>query len=304
MFAVITISFILLRLAPGDPVSIMLLAAQDDLGGVGSVQEFDALREELGFDLPIYQQYFAYLLNVIQGDLGYSFHSGRPVAELILRNLPATLILALAGMSVAIVIGVLAGTVAALHRNTAYDYVITTFTLFALSAPNFWLGILLLYAASFQLGWFPVVDRSTDDIGRQLHQLVLPALVVGTNASALIARVARSSMLDVLSLDYVRTARAKGLLERVINFRHALPNAAIPVVTIGGLTFANLLGGAVVIEVVFARQGLGRLVVEAVYNRDYSVVQGAIVVMVFFVILTNIAVDVLYTFLDPRIRYD
>jgi len=298
---VVTISFFLLRAAPGDPILMMFDFSEE--GGV-SEEILQDMRRMRGLDLPVLQQYVMYVSSVARGDLGRTMRGNRPVTGEIIRNLPPTLALAVAGLTVAVVIGVVSGILAALYRDTWIDYAVTAFAMFSYSAPNFWLGILLLYLFSYVLGWFPILDVRGGNIWNQLHVLVLPALTIGGHSAAVIARMMRSTLLDVLGLDYVRTAAAKGLRPSTVVYKHALRNASLPVVTVAGLSFASLLGGSVVVEVVFARNGLGRLVVDSVFMRDYTLVQGTILFLIATVILVNLLLDFAYAFLDPRIRYD
>ncbi|MEX2355711.1 MAG: ABC transporter permease [Thermaerobacterales bacterium] len=296
---VLTLVFLLLRLAPGDPVEVMFDIQTDNI----SVETIERIRRDYGLDLPLHRQYLNYIASAIRGDFGTSFYFRRPVAQEMKRNFPPTAALAVAGISIAITLGVGSGIISALRPNTLIDYIVTTVSMLGLSAPNFWLGILLIYVFAFQLRWFPIVSSATT-LTEHLHILVLPALTIGTSSAALIARMTRSAVLEVLGLDYIRTAYAKGLAQRTVVYKHALRNAAIPVITIAGLSFAALLGGAVVVEFVFAREGLGWLIVGAVYNRDYPVLQGSMVLLVVIIMSVNLLVDLTYTLLDPRIRYD
>jgi ABC-type dipeptide/oligopeptide/nickel transport system permease component len=299
LLGVVTLAFITIRLAPGDPAELLL----GDYAGL-SAQVLEDLRRKLGLDRPVHEQYLIYLRSVLTGDLGTSFRSGRPVLQDIAAQLPYTLMLTLSGVIFALLIGVPSGVIAALRRNTWIDYVATTSAMIWVSSPSFWFGILLIYVFAYRLGWFPVFGGgSLSDPATLIPHLVLPTIAVGTRSAALITRMARSAMLDVLTSDYIRTARAKGAGERRVVLRHAIRNASIPVVTVVGLDIAYLLSGAVVIETVFSRPGLGKLVVDSVYARDYSAVQGGIIVFAGFVLLTNLLVDLTYAWIDPRVRY-
>jgi peptide/nickel transport system permease protein/oligopeptide transport system permease protein len=299
VLGVITLAFVLIHAAPGDPATLLL----GDYTGV-TPQVIVELREHLGLGKPLPVQYVKYMTNALRGDFGRSFRTNQPVLREIVVNAPFTIVLALAGVSLAILVGVPAGILSGIRRNTAVDYAVTTVSMLWLSSPSFWFAILLIYVLSYRLGWFPIFGAGTWDDWRSLaRHLVLPAVAVGVRSAALIARMTRSSMLEVLQQDYVRTARAKGLAGSAIVLRHALRNAAIPVITIVGLDVAYLVGGAVVIETVFARPGLGKLVVDAIYARDYPMVQGAIMMFAFGILFVNLLVDLSYAFVDPRIRY-
>lgn len=291
-------SFLIIQLTPGDPARLIL--GQD--ADATSVQ---ALRQQLGLDRPLLVQYGQFLLRVVQGDLGTSFRSGRSVLSTLQGSFPNTVELALVSVLLATVIGMGLGIVSALRRGSWVDTSATTLSLVGISIPNFWLGLILMIAFSYHLGWFPASGRggpvwSWDG----LRSLMLPAFTLATGSAATIARITRASLLEVLSQDYVRTARAKGLHENRVTFRHALANALIPVVTIVGLQFGFLLGGAVVTERIFAWPGLGSVLINAINNRDLPVVQGALIVVSTVFVLINLFTDLLYGFLDPRIRYD
>jgi peptide/nickel transport system permease protein len=299
VLGVVTFAFLLIHIAPGDPAELML----GDYTGV-TPQVLADMRERLGLDRPLPVQYVSYVTSVLRGDLGRSFRTNQPVLSEIATQTPFTLVLAAAGVLVAVLLGVPSGIVTALRRNTTVDYITTTVTMLWLASPSFWLAILLIYFLSYKLGWFPVFGAGTWGDWRSLAiHLILPAAAIGVRSAALISRMTRSSMLEVLHQDYVRTARAKGLADWVVVYRHALRNAAIPVITIIGLDIAYLLGGAVVTETVFARPGLGKLVVDAIYARDYPTVQGAIMVFAMGILVVNLLVDLSYALVDPRIRY-
>jgi len=299
VLGVVTLAFLLIHIAPGDPAELML----GDYTGV-TPQVLADMRERLGLDRPLPVQYVSYVTSVLRGDLGRSFRTNQPVLSEIATQTPFTLILAAAGVLLAVLIGVPSGIVTALRRNTTVDYITTTVAMLWLASPSFWFAILLIYFLSYKLGWFPVFGAGTWGDWRSLAiHLILPAAAIGVRSAALISRMTRSSMLEVLHQDYVRTARAKGLADWAVVYRHALRNAAIPVITIIGLDIAYLLGGAVVTETVFARPGLGKLVVDAIYSRDYPTVQGAIMVFAMGILVVNLLVDLSYAIVDPRIRY-
>src|SRR6058998_1842423 len=280
----------MLFLVPGDPVKMMLAEF------VTSPDQIAQMRAQLHLDEPLPQQYGRFVANALRGDLGTSIRSRTLVATEIAENVGNTAQLALASMAVAVAIGVPLGLVAALMRNSWLDVGSMIVALLGVSMPSFWLGLLMIFAFSLHLGWFPATGG-----GDVLH-LVLPAVTLGTIASAIIARLTRSSMLEVLGQDYVRTARAKGLAWWGVVVRHALRNALIPVVTIFGLQFGNLLAGAVIVETVFSRPGLGRLIVGGILSKDFPLVQGTILFVATAYVLLNLVVDLSYAALDPRIR--
>jgi peptide/nickel transport system permease protein len=290
LFGVTLAVFSMLFLVPGDPVKMMLAEF------VTSPDQIAQMRAQLHLDEPILQQYGRFVGNAVRGDLGTSIRSRRPVATEIAENVGSTAQLALASMAVAIGLGIPLGLVAALGRNSWLDVAAMVVALLGVAMPSFWLGLLLIFGFSLHLGWFPATG------GGDLHHLVLPAVTLGMIAAAIIARLTRSSMLEVLGQDYVRTARAKGLAWWGVVVRHALKNALIPIVTIFGLQFGNLLAGAVIVETVFSRPGLGRLVVGGILAKDFPLVQGAVLFVAVAYVLINVLVDVAYAFVDPRIR--
>lgn len=298
LFGVSLLTFSVLHLIPGDPVRVML---GDSIGGAASGDQsqsaYDSLRHQLGLDRPLPIQYTRYVGHALTGDLGRSFQKRRTVLRIIGDALPSTLALTFAGMAIAILFGTSLGVFAALKQHTWWDTGIMVVSLIGLATPSFWLGLVLLMIFSFRLHWFPVTS------GSGAAALVLPAVTLGLGAAGTIARLARASLLEVLRNEYVLTARAKGLRERVVVVRHALVNALIPVVTVVGLQFGQLLAGAFIIEVVFARRGIGRLLVDGVLARDYPVVQGVALVAGVGYVLVNFLVDLSYAWLDPRIRY-
>jgi peptide/nickel transport system permease protein len=297
VLGVITAVFLILHLTPGDP-------AQTILGEYATKQQVAELREQLGLNRPLYAQYLRFLWNAARGDFGYSITTRQPVMAETLRVMPYTVELCFAGILVSLIIGIPAGVISATHRNTIIDHASMSFAVIGISPPVFWLGIALIYIFSVQLRWFPAIGGGDHgDIRGLLYHLVLPAVCIGVRISAITARIARSSMLEVLSQEYVRTARAKGLREFLVVYKHALKNASIPLVTVVGLNMGVLLGGALLIEIVFARPGIGKLVVDAIFSRDYPQVQGTIAVFASAFILINLICDIAYAFLDPRIKY-
>jgi len=299
MFAVATLVFIMLRLVPGDPIAAMLF----DVGDPAAIEE---IRRNLGLDRPIYVQYGIWLGNALQGDFGNSIYGSRvEVSRLVLEALPRTLSIASISFVVAIVIAIPAGLIAATRRNTGADYAVTLVAFIGLSMPDFWLAILLIIVFAANLHWLPAIGYVplSEGFWPWFSHLILPSIAVGTAFSAIVARMIRSSMLEVLNMDYMRVARSKGLSELTLVLSHAFPNALIPVVTVIGIAFALLMSGAVVVENVFAIKGLGRLLIQGILNRDYPVVQGAILVVSAIFVFSNLLVDVLYSVIDPRIRY-
>lgn len=291
ILGVIVIVFAMVRLAPGDPA--LLLA-----GEFADQATVERVRERFGLDRPMHEQFIAFVGNLARGDLGRSTRTNRPVVEDLATFFPNTLELALGGILVAILIGIPAGVISAVRRNTWVDAVVTFLALLGVSMPVFWFGLLAILFFSVNLGWFPVAGRGT------LAHLVLPAITLGVSSTAIIARMTRSSMLEVLDQDYVRTARAKGVLRSSVIVKHALRNALVPVVTVGGLEFGRLMAGAVLTETVFTWPGIGRLLVDSILARDYPVVQGAVLVIATAFIFVNLLVDLVYGLIDPRIRYD
>jgi peptide/nickel transport system permease protein len=291
LFGVSLAVFSMLFLVPGDPVKMMLAEF------VTTPDQVAQMRAQLHLDDPILLQYGRFVGNALRGDLGTSIRSRRPVATEIGENLGRTAQLALASMVVAVAVGVPLGLVAALSRNSWLDVAAMLIALLGVSMPSFWLGLLLIFTFSLHLAWFPATGGGT------LLHLVLPSVTLGAIASAIIARLTRSSMLEVLGQDFVRTARAKGLGWWGVVVRHALKNALIPVITIFGLQFGNLLAGAVIVETVFSRPGLGRLIVGGILSKDFPLVQGTVLFVATFYVLINVLVDVAYGFADPRIRF-
>ena len=291
LFGVTLAVFSMLFLVPGDPVKMMLAEF------VTTPAQIEQMRAQLHLDEPILKQYGRFVGNALRGDLGTSIRSRRAVATEIGENVGSTAQLALASMAVAIAIGVPLGLMAALLRNSWLDAGSMIVALLGVSMPSFWLGLLLIFTFSLHLGWFPATG------GGDLWHLVLPSVTLGMIASAIIARLTRSSMLEVLGQDYVRTARAKGLAWWGVVVRHALKNALIPVITIFGLQFGNLLAGAVIVETVFSRPGLGRLIVGGILAKDFPLVQGTVLFVATAYVMINVLVDITYAFVDPRIRF-
>jgi peptide/nickel transport system permease protein len=291
LVGVSVIVFLMMRLLPGDVAQLIL----SDWGA--STAQVATLRTQLGLDEPLPVQYYHFANRALHGDLGRSVHTNRPVFAEIVSQFPSTIELTLAAIVFAILIGVPLGTTAALRRNSALDNGSMLVALLGVSMPSFWLGLLLIFVFSLHLAWFPATG------GGDLHHLVLPAITLGMIAAAIIARLTRSSMLEVLGQDYVRTAQAKGLSGFSVVVRHALKNALIPIITIFGLQFGNLLAGAVIVETVFSRPGLGRLIVGGILSKDFPLVQGVVLFVAATYVLINLLVDVAYAYADPRIRF-
>lgn len=298
LLLVTVLVFALTRVLPGDPARLLL-------GEEATPELVAQIREELGLNRPILVQYADWLWGLVRGDLGRSIRGNEPVAPIIWQKLPTTLELSLFSLLVAVAIGIPAGVLAALRRNSAIDAGVTVMALSGVSIPNFFLGILLIYVFSIRLAWIPPSGYVEPwvDLQKNLLLMLMPAITLGTALAGAIARFTRNSMLEVLSQDYVRTARAKGLEGRVVVYKHALRNAAIPVVTVIGLQLGGLLGGAVVTEQVFSIPGFGRLLVDSVFNRDFPVLQAVVLISALAVFLINVLTDLLYAAIDPRIRY-
>ena len=285
------IVFMMLQLVPGDPVMMMLGEFS-----MATTKDVEAMREQLGFNDPLYIQYWNYFKGLITGDLGTSMRTKKPVIDLILARLPSTFELTFFGLLFAIIFGTSLGIIAALKHNTFIDYFTVVIALLGVSIPGFWLALLFIFFFSIRLEWLPITGSSPLSI-------IMPCLALGLWAGGTIARLVRSGMLEVLQSDYVRTARAKGLYKHRIILVHALRNALLPVVTIFGIQFGHVLAGTVIIEAVFARPGLGLMLVNAIVAKDFPLVQGTIMFVAGAYIVVNILVEVLYTYLDPRIRY-
>ena len=283
--------FLMLQLVPGDPVMMMLGEFS-----MATAKDVEALRQQLGFNDPLYIQYWNYFKSLITGDLGTSMRTKKPVIDLILARLPSTFELTFYGLIFALIFGTLLGIIAALKHNTFIDYFTVVIALLGVSIPGFWLALLFIFLFSIRLEWLPITGSSPLSI-------IMPCLALGLWAGGTIARLVRSGMLEVLQSDYIRTARAKGLYKHRIILVHALRNALLPVVTIFGLQFGHVLAGTVIIEAVFARPGLGLMLVNAIVAKDFPLVQGTIMFVAGAYIAVNILVEVIYTYLDPRIRY-
>jgi len=291
------IIFVLQRLLPGDPA--LALAGED-----ADRELIEQIRQQYGLNQPLPVQYFKWFGGILYGDLGQSMRMNRPVLDLILARLPVTLQLAVFSMIIALAVGITAGIIAAVRKQSAWDYGANLVALAGISVPNFWLGIMMILVFSVMLNWLPAsgyVSPLIDPL-RSLQSLLMPSIVLGTAIAGVIMRHTRSAMLQALESDYVRTARAKGLAEWVVVVRHAMRNALTPVITLGALEFGNLLGGAVLTEQIFNIPGFGKLIVDAVYNRDYAVVQGVVLVTALIYVLMSLLADIGYMLANPRLR--
>lgn len=319
IIGVTIVVFLIVHMIPGDPAQVMLYPQ-------GTPEAVEALRVRMGLDQPLHIQYLTWVNNVLHGDLGDSVQSYEPVLKEIWDRFPATIELSLAAIFIAVAVGIPLGVLAARKRNSFIDYLCISVSLLGVSIPVFWLGMMLIFVFAAILNILPVSGRltmglSVDQVtglylidslitgnfnafGDAAKHLVLPAIALATIPLALIVRVTRSSMLDVLNEDYIRTARAKGVPLAKVIFKHALKNALIPVITVIGLQFGTLMGGAILTEEVFSWPGIGRLIVGAIYNRDYPLIQGVVLIVSLIFILINLLVDILYAYIDPRIRYD
>lgn len=282
--------FMILHLAPGDPVDLIV-------GPNVTLEVYQNIRTNLGLDKPLITQYLKFLGNILKGDLGQSILQRRPVIDIVLERFPVTLKIGLLSLLLSFIIALPVGIIAAVKRNTSADYLSMAFALVGISMPSFWLGLLLLYFFAYRLGWFPISGYGT------WKHLVLPTITMGLIDAAVTARMVRSSMLEVVKQDYIRTARAKGLKEEKVINKHALKNALIPIITLLGMRIGWIFGGSAVLEMVFSIPGIGRLMVDSIFSRDYPVVQGSMLMLVISIMVGNIIADILYAIVDPRIKY-
>ena len=317
LWAVASLTFFVLRVVPGDPIAFVAAQNLD-------AAQLERYRAEWGLDQPIWKQYAVFLGSLIRGDLGISMGSGVPLSRLLFERMPPTIELTLVAMVISTILGISTGIVSSTSQNKLVDYGVRTLSLVGLSVPWFWIAIILIIIFSVNLGWLPVggrmeagIDYRTitnfmlidltitgnwEALGSFLKHLALPAFAVGLTSAGFVARLTRSAMLEVLGSDYIRTARAKGIGEQTVLWQHALRNAILPVLTLQGLQFGALLGGAVITEIVFAWPGMGRLLLDGILRRDYPVVQGTIIFVASFYVLANLTVDLLYHVVDPRLR--
>ncbi|UQZ90170.1 peptide ABC transporter permease [Deltaproteobacteria bacterium Smac51] len=293
VWGVVTVIFILMAVVPGDPARLMM-------GQRGDPATIERIRHDLGLDLPMTQQYTKFIGELMRGDLGMSYRNNEKVASAIATRFAATMRLTIWAMCLAVAIGITAGILSAAKPNSIFDYSAMFLAVLGVSAPVFWVGLLLLLLFAYNLGWVPGIGFGDGS----WRYLLLPAVALGVRPAALIARLTRSCMLEVLSQDYIRTARAKGVKETLVILKHALKNAMIPVVTIIGTQVSELLSGAVLTETIFAWPGVGRLAVEALINRDFPMIRGTVIVMAMTFLLANLLVDISYGFFDPRVKYE
>ena len=299
LFVVLTIVFTITRLIPGNPAMIIL-------GPQAPVEAVEAMTKEMGLDRGIPEQFAKYLTGILQGDLGKSYRYNRPVLTLLLEKLPNTIYLALASILIAIAVGIPVGIISACKQYSLFDYLSMLAALIGVSMPPFWLGLMLVLVFSVHLGWLPSIGMGNlnNGIGDVLKHLIMPAFCLSTGSMANFARVTRASMLDVIHQDYIKAVRAKGLGERTVILKHALKNALPPIVTVIGMRFSFLMGGAILVESIFSWPGMGRLIVEAIGNKDYAVIQGSVLLMAVIYVLINLVVDIAYLYLNPKITYE
>lgn len=295
---VATFSFLLIHFTPGDPAAAML-------GDEATPKNVAILREQMGLDKPLYVQFIDWYSKSLRGDLGDSFYLGRPVLQALLERLPATFLLAVSAFLIAITIGIPFGVIAAAKHNSIFDRSIMVLSIIGISIPSFWLGLLLIYFFSIYIGVLPTGGYTplSENVIEGLRHLIMPALSLGLAEAALISRMTRSLMLEIIQMDYIRTARSKGVSEFKIIFKHTLKNAMNGILTVSGLSFGILLGGAIITETVFAYPGVGRMIVTAVLRRDYPLIQGSLLMISLSYVFINLIVDILYTIFDPRIKY-
>lgn len=296
LFLVAIIVFAITRMIPGDPASTML-------GPQASVEEINRLREQMGLDEPKLQQFIQYMKELLHFDLGYSMAYRRPVAELIMERFPNTVILTIFALIISLVIGMASGIISAVKKGSILDYCFTVISLVGVSIPVFWLGIMLVLLFSVKLGWFPStgIGNLNDGLGDYLLHLILPGVTLATIPMATFSRITRSSMLDVLEQNYIKTAKAKGLKGTIIILKHALKNAMTPILTVMGMQISSMLGGAVLTETIYSWPGMGRLIVDAINKRDFVVVQGTVLFLAVLFVLVNLIVDLLYTVVNPKV---
>jgi len=299
MLIVVSIVFFMVHLIPGDPAAIMA-------GAEASVEDIEKMRRTMGLDRPLHEQYLLWVSHLVRGNLGDSIFLDRPVTTAIAERVEPTFMLTSFSLIVALIIGIPAGVISGVHPNTWLDKAMTVVAILGVSIPAFWLGLNLIYVFAYKLRLFPPGNfvSFSSNAGKSIYYMILPSISLGFGQSALIARILRSCMLEVLAQDYIRTARAKGLAERMVIYVHALRNAMVPTSTVIGITIATLLGGAVITETVFNIPGLGRLVISSVLRRDYPVIQGIILFLALIYVVVNLIVDMVYCLIDPRIRYD
>jgi peptide/nickel transport system permease protein len=295
LFLVVTLVFVAMRILPGDPAVAVL-------GDAATAEQVAIYRERMGLDVPLWQQYVEFIWGAITFNLGNSYVNGRPVIELIARNLPYTMELTVVAMVIGTAVGIPLGVLAATHRNKAPDNGVRTFSLIGYAIPDFYLAALLLIVFALNLKWFPLSGGGGPDLISRLHHVILPAVTLAFVKAAFLGRLTRTSLLEVFGKDFIRTARAKGARERRVIYRHALRNAMLPIVTGLGLSTLATLSGSVAVELVFNRPGIGRMLIDGINQRDYAVIQGGVLVFAGFVVLINLLMDLVYVLVDPRVR--
>jgi len=295
LFLVLTLVFVAMRILPGDPAVAVL-------GDTATPEQLAVYREQMGLNVPVWQQYLDFLWGTVTLDLGRSYATGMPVTELIARNLPYTIELTVVAMILGSIVGIPLGVIAATHRNKAPDSGVRLFSLIGYAIPDFYLAALLLIVFGLNLKWFPLSGGGDPNFLDQLHHVVLPAVTLAFVKAAFLGRLTRTSLLEVFGKDYIRTARAKGATENRVIYRHGLRNAMLPIATGLGLSTLATLSGSVAVELVFNRPGIGRLLIDAIAQRDYSVIQGGVLVFAIFVVVINLVMDLLYVLIDPRVR--
>lgn len=295
IFIVVFIVFVVTRVIPGDPASVML-------GPQASVEAVEELRDNLGLNDPIIEQFGRYLKDVAKGDFGDSYYYNQPVTKLINERFPNTLILAVLSIIIGLLVGIPVGVISATKQYSVFDYTFMILALIGISVPIFWLAMMAVLLFSVNLGWLPSVGMGEGSIIDIIQHLVLPSLCLATGPTAVFARFTRSSMLDITKQDYIKTARAKGLKEKLVIWRHAFKNALPPIITIAGMQFSQLLSGAVLTETIFSWPGLGKLIVDAIQNRDYTLVQGSVIYVAFIYVIINLIVDICYALLNPKVK--
>ncbi len=291
--------FLVMHMIPGDPIAIYL-------GETATPEQIEKYTREFGLDQPLYVQYIKWVLGLFQGQMGRSISFSMDVTQLLPQRILTTLSVTLPAFILAVIVGVILGVLSATHRGKALDSVISVFANIGIATPTFWVGIILVYIFALKLGWLPVQGHTalTEDFVKGIRQLVMPVIVLSLGSMASITRQTRSAMLEVISSDYIRTARAKGLKEKTVTLRHALRNALVPIVTLLGMSVGGLIGGTVLIEQLFSIPGVGSLMMTAILNKDYMVVQNVVFIIALFVMICNLVVDILYGYIDPRIRVD
>lgn len=299
LFVVAIFVFIITRVIPGDPASVML-------GPQASLEDINKLRDELGLNEPTIKQFFGYIVDLVQLNLGYSYSYGASVIDLIMERFPNTVVLAFAALLIAVIVGIPAGIFAAIKQNSIIDYLVMLISLVGVSMPIFWLGIMLVLFFSVNLGWLPATGMGNLDEGGWafIKHLILPAVALATIPMATFARITRSSMLEVISQDYIKTARSKGIKEYLVIGKHAFKNSLTPILTVLGMQISNLLGGAVLTETIFSWPGMGRLVVDAIDKRDFVVVQGVVIFIALLFVIINLLVDIMYKVVNPKVNYE